>query len=45
MRNTVTLSLNFTIKGFIREIFTQKNWEKAYNKHDNILRVTYQIRH
>ncbi len=41
--NTVTLSLNFTIKGMIRDIFIQKNWEKAYNKHDNILRLTIKL--
>ncbi len=41
--NTVTFSLNFTIKGVIRDIFTQKNWEKAYNKHDNILRLAIKL--
>jgi hypothetical protein len=41
--NTITFSLNFTIKGVIRDIFTQKNWEKAYNKHDNILRLTIKL--
>jgi hypothetical protein len=41
--NTVSLSLNFTIKGMIRDIFIQKNWEKAYNKHDNILRLTIKL--
>jgi hypothetical protein len=41
--NIITMSLNFTIKGLIREIFTQKNWEKAYNKHDNILRLTIEL--
>jgi len=35
----IALSLNFSIKGMIREIFTQKNWEKAYDKYDNILRL------
>jgi hypothetical protein len=35
--------LNFTIKGMIRDIFIQKNWEKAYNKHDNILRLTIKL--
>ncbi len=30
----VTLSLSFTIQGTIREAFSQKNWERAYNKHD-----------
>ena len=31
----LTLSLSFRIKGSIREAFSQKNWERAYNKHDN----------
>ena len=35
--------MNFTINGFIREIFTQNNWEKAYNKHDNIFRVVIKL--
>ena len=43
IENTITLSLNFTINGFIREIFTQNNWEKAYNKHDNIFRVVIKL--
>jgi hypothetical protein len=43
IKNTITLSLNFTISGFIREIFTQKNWEKAYDKHDNIFRVIIKL--
>jgi hypothetical protein len=30
----LTLSLNFRIQGSIREAFSQKNWERAYNKHD-----------
>ncbi|MDQ3883700.1 MAG: hypothetical protein M3243_06555 [Thermoproteota archaeon] len=30
----LTLSLSFTIQGTIREAFSQKNWERAYNKHD-----------
>ncbi|HEY6535404.1 MAG TPA: hypothetical protein VIY08_06350 [Candidatus Nitrosocosmicus sp.] len=39
----VTMNLNFAIKGTIRDIFTQKNWEKAYNKYDNILRLTIKL--
>jgi hypothetical protein len=31
----LTLSLSFRIQGSIREAFSQKNWERAYNKHDN----------
>ncbi|MBA3750844.1 MAG: hypothetical protein H0X03_08165, partial [Nitrosopumilus sp.] len=41
--NPVTVSLNFSIKGTLRDIFTQKNWEKAYNKHDNVLRLTIKL--
>ena len=41
--NSIILNLNFTIRGFIRDIFTQNNWEKAYNKHDNIFRVAIKL--
>jgi hypothetical protein len=41
--NATALSLSFTIKGRIRESFTQKNWEKAYDKQDNILRITIKL--
>ncbi len=41
--DSIALSLNFTIKGNIREIFTQKNWEKAYDKHDNVFRLTIKL--
>jgi hypothetical protein len=37
---TLTLSLGFNIDGLIREIFSQKNWERAYDKHDNGFRLT-----
>jgi hypothetical protein len=30
----LTLSLSLRIQGSIREAFSQKNWERAYNKHD-----------
>jgi hypothetical protein len=30
----LTLSLSFKIQGSIRDAFSQKNWERAYNKHD-----------
>ena len=34
------LEIRFRIDGKIRDGFEQKNWERAYNKHDNIFRVT-----
>lgn len=36
----LTLSLSFNIDGSIRENFSQKNWERAYDKHDNGFRLT-----
>lgn len=39
--DTLTLNLGFNIDGLIREIFSQKNWERAYDKHDNVLRLTF----
>ena len=38
---TLTLSLGFNIDGLIREIFSQKNWERAYDKHDNAFRLSF----
>ncbi len=34
------LSVGFNVDGLIREIFSQKNWERAYDKHDNGFRLT-----
>jgi hypothetical protein len=39
----LTLSLSFRVEGAIREAFTQKNWERAYNKHDNGFRMTVEV--
>jgi hypothetical protein len=39
----LTLSLSFKIDGAIRESFDQKNWERAYNKHDNGFRMTIEV--
>jgi hypothetical protein len=38
--NQTPIEIRFRIDGKIREGFEQKNWERAYNKHDNIFRVT-----
>lgn len=40
---SLSLSLSFKIIGNIREVFNQKNWERAYNKHDNLFRITIKI--
>lgn len=39
----LTLSLSFKINGNIREVFEQKNWERAYNKHDNGFRMSIEV--
>ena len=39
----LTLSLSFSIDGLIRENFSQKNWERAYDKHDNGFRLTISL--
>ncbi|HKX21625.1 MAG TPA: hypothetical protein VJM74_08150 [Nitrososphaeraceae archaeon] len=41
--DSLTLNLSFNIDGQIREIFSQKNWERAYDKHDNGFRLTVQL--
>ena len=39
----LTLSLSFKVDGAIRQAFDQKNWERAYNKHDNGFRMTFEV--
>jgi hypothetical protein len=39
----LTLSLIFKVDGTIREVFSQKNWERAYNMHDNMFRMTVEV--
>jgi hypothetical protein len=37
------LVLNFKIDGNIREVFNPKMWETAYDKHDNVFRMSISI--
>ena len=39
----LTLSLSFKIEGSIRDAFSQRNWERAYNKHDNGFRMKIEV--
>ncbi|HET6780228.1 MAG TPA: hypothetical protein VFH09_03565 [Nitrososphaera sp.] len=41
--NPLTLSLSFRVEGSIRDAFSQRNWERAYNKHDNTFRMTIEV--
>ncbi len=42
-KNIITFTLGFTLRGSIRSQLTQKNWERAYNKHDNSLRISINL--
>ncbi|GBC74948.1 hypothetical protein HRbin06_00256 [archaeon HR06] len=41
---TLKLELTFSLKGDIRESFSQRNWEEAWDKHDIIMRFFYKIK-
>jgi len=38
-----SLNLSFNIVGNIREVFNPKVWEIAYNKHDNLFRMSIYV--
>lgn len=40
----VTINVKFAIMGGFRQTFNEKNWERAYNKHDNIFKLKYGVR-
>ncbi|MFZ0514998.1 MAG: hypothetical protein WAM14_25590 [Candidatus Nitrosopolaris sp.] len=39
----LTLDLSFKIDGNIREVFNPKMWEAAYDKHDNLFRMSIAV--
>jgi hypothetical protein len=39
----VTFRITFRIGGKIRQVFDQKNWERAYYLHDNLFRIKIDI--
>ena len=40
----ITINVKFSIQGMIRNVFTEKNWTKAYNKNDNTFKLKYGIK-
>ena len=40
----VVLSVKFSVLGALREDFNEKNWERAYNKHDNAFKLKYAVK-
>lgn len=43
LNEQVTFRISFSIGGKIRQVFDQKNWERAYNLHDNLFRIKIDI--
>lgn len=39
----ITINVKFAVTGALREAFNEKNWERAYNKHDNVFKLKYGI--
>lgn len=39
----ISFEVKFSISGSLRDSFRQEAWESAYNKHDNTLRVRYDV--
>lgn len=39
----LTLDLSFRIDGHIRHVFNPRIWESAYNKHDNVFRISIEV--
>ena len=40
---TLTSSLSFNIIGDIREAINPKSWERAYDRHDNVFRMSIKV--
>jgi len=40
----VAVNVKFSVTGALREAFNEKNWEKAYNNHDNVFKLRYGIK-
>ena len=44
LNDNVLLNVKFSVSGSLRQAFTEKNWEKAYNKHDNSFKLKYGVK-
>lgn len=44
MNDNVIVNVKFSVLGSFRELFNEKNWERAYNKHDNLFKLKYGIK-
>ena len=44
INDIITINVKFAVTGDLREAFTEKNWERAYNNHDNTLKLKYGVK-
>ncbi len=44
VNDIVTVNVKFSVTGALREAFNEKNWERAYNKHDNVFKLKYGVK-
>lgn len=44
IEDNITINVKFSITGAIREDFNERNWEKAYNNHDNTFKLKYGVK-
>ncbi len=44
LNDNVLLNVKFSVSGALRQTFTEKNWEKAYNSHDNSFKLKYGVK-
>lgn len=44
LNENVIINVKFSIMGALREAWNEKNWEKAYNKHDNVFKLKYGVK-
>lgn len=44
LNENVIINVKFSIMGALREAWNEKNWEKAYNKHDNVFKLKYEVK-
>ncbi len=44
MGDNITINVKFSVTGGLREEFNEKNWERAYNKHDNVFKLKYGVK-
>ena len=40
----VVINVKFSVLGALRQAFNEKNWERAYNKHDNVFKLKYGVK-